>query len=140
MTELSLEDKARMTCALLQGLGYDCQELPGSPDCLRYALDAEGQSGLQLQLESRTAFVEFCHVFVIPIELQSPLSADFYKISELCYEHGIYFLLDHTGKEMRLNLCTKLFFSGLHYYALIEALKDLGKCVGEVEVLLAARS
>jgi len=70
-------------------------------------------------------YAEFSWEIRIPQELSAFLASFFYSILEINYKYGCYLSLQENLSEFCLDICTKLYFSGLQYYSCKESLEDL---------------
>lgn len=67
--------------------------------------------------------------------------ADFIKdrleeMLKVCYEYGSYISIQTSTKEITFSLFSKLYYSGLNYSSLKDALKDFKECMESVTDLM----
>ena len=131
-----LEERIRRVTVLLKELGYEVSGGERTPEGYSAAM-ARGdriEGGFFIDRDSR--FVEFAYTFSFSVELAGYLSGRFEELVKICYEYGCYFNMQQGKEEITFSLFTKLYYTGLSYYALKDSLRDFRGCVTEATELL----
>ena len=93
-------------------------------DSLGFSGSATGHSG---QL-----FLELGCKFAFSVREQDFLRDRMETFMQVCYRFGCYFLIQTENDQITISLFSKLYFSGLQYYALEETCTDLKNAVEEM--------
>jgi hypothetical protein len=92
-------------------------------------------AALQAQVSEGRAFVEFSAFFVFDGAFADFLSDRVDEFQRIAYHYGCYQLTEAADRKITISVHTKLYFSGLQYYALKEAVGDLAAAAHELRVL-----
>lgn len=86
-------------------------------------------------IEPDQGFLELACTFRFSTREQDFLRERMDSLMHCCYRYGCYFTIVTEKAEIKISLFSKLYFSGLQYYALEETCTDLRNAVEELRKL-----
>jgi hypothetical protein len=127
-------ENVRRVSVLLGELGWAAGPSEKVADGWAARIAVDGAE-LQAQLAEDRNFVEFSAFFTFDAAFADFLAERVDEFQRIAYHYGCYQLTEAVDRKITISVHTKLYFSGLQYYALKEAVGDLAAAVRELRVL-----
>jgi len=131
-----MKERIRRVRVLLKELGYDLVEGEKSEETFSSAF--ENEEGFQggFFIDSDNKFLEFAFTFSFSPELGSFIQEKLEQMLRICYEFGCYMNLQKSEEEIEFSIYSKLYYSGLNYFAVKETLRDFQGCIDALRSLV----
>jgi len=131
-----MKERIRRVRVLFKELGYDLVEGEQSEETFSSAFENEHgfQGGFFIDSDNR--FLEFAFTFSFSPELGLYIQEKLEEMLRICYEFGCYVNLQKTEEEIEFSIYSKLYYSGLNYFALKETLRDFQGCIDSLRDLV----
>ena len=137
--ELTVQERSFRTQVLLRELGYTLSNIHAdSTSWSSTFIDGMGFTGTAV-IDSDQRFLELACPFSFSTREQDFLRRQMDSLMRICYQYGCYFTILTEMDEIIITLFSKLYFSGLQYYALEETCGDLKNAVEELRKLFDLR-
>jgi len=124
-----LEERIWRVTVLFKELGYRVTEDERSDESYSAAFERDDgvEGGVFIDRESR--FAEIGYTFSFSVDMEAFVRGRLEEMFKICYEYGSYFSLQRSGEEISFSVFSKLYYTGLGYYALKDTLRDFDRCV-----------
>jgi hypothetical protein len=124
-----MEERIRRVKVILKELGYRIQETQRSNES--YSAGFENDEGFQAGffIDSGSRFLEVAYTFSFSPSMAEFVRGRLEEMLKISYEYGCYINLQTTAEEIAFSVFTKIYYSGLNYYAMRESLRDFKQCV-----------
>lgn len=131
-----LEERIWRVTVLFKELGYRVTEDERSDESYSAAFEREDgvEGGVFIDRESR--FVEIGYTFSFSPDMEAFVRGRLEEMLKVCYEYGCYFSLQRSAEDISFSVFCKLYYTGLGYYPLRDALRDFDRCVLSLADLL----
>ena len=131
-----MKERIRRVRVLFKELGYDLVEGEKSEETFSSAFENEDgfQGGFFIDSDNR--FLEFAFTFSFSEELGLFIQEKLEEMLRICYEFGCYANLQKSEGEIEFSIYSKLYYSGLNYFALKETLRDFRGCIEALKSLV----
>jgi len=131
-----MEERIRRVKIHFKELGYKIVETERSDEAFSAGFkNAEGlQGGFFIERDSR--FMEIAYTFSFSSTMAAYVRTRLEEMLKICYEYGCYINLQTNEHEIAFSVFSKLYYTGLSYYALKDSLHEFRNCVGALTELL----
>ena len=131
-----MKERIRRARVLFKELGYDLVE--GEKNEETFSAAFENEDGFQggFFIDSDNKFLEFAFTFSFSKELGLYIQGKLEEMLRVCYEFGCYINLQKLEEEIEFSIYSKLYYSGLNYFALRETLRDFQGCIESLKRLV----
>ncbi|KGE71343.1 hypothetical protein [Spirochaeta lutea] len=131
-----LKERIRRIEILLKELGYDVEpdELPEMAGYSAGVFQGE-QYILSISVDQESRFLELGFTFGFSNSLHERIRSSMEDLLGICYEYGNYLSIQTLDPEITISIFSKIYFSGLNYYALKESVRDLRASVRLIKEL-----
>ena len=131
-----MKERIRRVRVLFKELGYDLVEGEKSEETFSSAF--ENEEGFQggFFIDSDNKFLEFAFTFSFSAELGPFIQEKLEEMLRICYEFGCYMNLQKSEEEIEFSIYSKLYYSGLNYFAVRETLRDFQGCIDALRILV----
>ncbi len=132
-----MRERIRRVRILFKELGYDILDSEREEDS--YSAGFENDQGLQggFFIDTDSKFLEIAFSFSFSVALNDYIKAHLEDMLKIAYEYGCYINIQKNEREITFSVFTKIYYSGLTYYALKYTLQDFRFCVESLKDLLA---
>lgn len=130
-----MKERIKRVKILFKELGYRVYDGDHSEDTYSAGIDDKQgfQSGFFIDTDSR--FLELAFTFSFSIKLGPFIQQKLEDLLKICYEYGCYLNIFKNRDEIAVSVFSKLYFSGLNYYALRNTLEDFRLCIESLKEL-----
>ena len=131
-----MEERIRRVRVLFRELGYRIRESERSSDT--YSAGFEDEEGMQggFFIDRASRFLELAYTFSFSPTMSEYLKTRLEEMLKVSYEYGCYINLQTSEHEIAFSVFSKLYYTGLNYYALKDSLHEFRNCVGALTELL----
>jgi hypothetical protein len=132
----TLEERIKRCRVLFKELGYELEEEEIERESFMASFEKNDTINGSIYIDSESKFLEIGYTFTFSKAMSSFLKDKLEDMLEICYEFGCYTYIEKNKEEVSFSVFTKIYFSGLNYYALKNSLMDYNKCVEILTELL----
>ena len=131
-----MEERIRRVRLLFKELGYKLHETERSEET--YSAGFENEEGIQggFFIDRSSRFLEIAYTFSFSPSMAEYVKTRLDEMLKISYEFGCYINLQTSDEEIAFSLFTKLYYTGLNYYALKDSLREFVHCVRALTELL----
>ena len=124
-----MQERIRRVRALFREVGYRTTGAERSDES--YSATFTGPKGAEggLFIDRDSRFLEIGYTFSFSPSLSEFVKERLEEIMRAAYEYGCYPNIVAGKGEIVLSVFSKIYFSGLNYYALRDSLLDFNRCV-----------
>jgi hypothetical protein len=131
-----MEERIRRVRLLFKELGYTLHETERSEET--YSAGFENDDGMQggFFIDRSSRFLEIADTFSFSPSMAEYVKTRLEEMLKISYEFGCYINLQTTNEEIAFSVFTKLYYTGLNYYALKESIREFILCIRALTDLL----
>jgi hypothetical protein len=124
-----MEERIRRVRVLFRELGYRIRESERSTDT--YSAGFEDEEGMQggFFIDRASRFLELAYTFSFSPTMSEYLKTRLEEMLKVSYEYGCYINIQTSREEIAFSVFTKIYYSGLNFYALRDSLREFRFCV-----------
>ena len=131
-----LKERIRRVKILFKELGYQVAGDERSEDTFTAGFRSNGGAEGGFFIDRHSRFLEIGYTFSFSLAMSDYLKGRLEDMLKIAYEFGCYFNLMSGKREIVFSVFTKVYFSGLNYYALKDSLHDFNQCVDMITEVL----
>lgn len=124
-----MKERIRRVTVLFKELGYTIPEWEEQDQVYSALFEDQGDRLGLFFINEKNKFLEIAYTFSFTPDMNNFLRDHVEDILKICYRYGCYSLLQADDKEIAFSIFTKIYYAGLNYYGLRDAVKDFRSCV-----------